>query len=395
MVAGDDSSSRLTERARSVEHSAIREMFERAAEYPDRDLVHLEIGEPDFDTPEHIVKDAFMIARDGGTHYTSSAGMPELREAIADRTGSNAQFNPETEVAVTTGAMEALYLTLQTIAEDGDEVVVPTPSWPNYLTQIRLAGATPVEVALPASDGFDLEPNRVIEQIGENTVAVILSSPCNPTGQVFSRDAVTEVLEAAAAHGCYVIADEVYDRLTYGDHSTGISTYADHDENVITINSCSKTYAMTGWRIGWLAGPADVVQAAAQVHGYTSSCAPSVSQHAAIAALTGPQEPAERMAAAFADRRDYVVDRIAEIPGISAPTPEGAIYAFIDVADLAGTSVEIAHRLLDDYGVVTAPGEGFGEAGCGYLRISFANSRDRLELGFDRIEAMVEDELEA
>lgn len=394
MNESDDRSSRLTERARSVKYSAIREMFERAAEYPDRDLVHMEIGEPDFDTPEHVVRAAFAAARDGGTHYTSSAGMPELREAITNRTGGDAQFDPETEVTVTTGAMEALYLTLQTVAADGDEVVVPTPCWSNYLTQIRLAGATPVEVALPASDGFDLEPNRIVEQIDEDTAAVILSSPCNPTGRVFSRDAVTEVLDAAAAHECYVIADEVYDRLTYGDHPTNISTYADHRENVISINSCSKTYAMTGWRIGWLVGPTDVAQAAAKIHGYTSACAPSVSQHAAVAALTGPQEPAERMAAAFADRRDYIVDRIAEIPGLSAPTPEGAIYAFLDVTGLEGTSVDIARRLLDEYGVVTAPGEGFGEAGCGHLRISFANSRERLELGFDRIEAMVEDELE-
>jgi aspartate aminotransferase len=318
--------------------------------------------------------------------------MPELREAIADCTGADGQFDPETQITVTTGGMEALYLTLQAIAGHGDKVVVPTPGWPNYFTQIRLAGAEPVEVALPAKDGFDLEPDRVAEQIGEDTAAIVLSSPCNPTGRVFSQDAVTEVVEAAAAHDCYVIADEVYDRITYGDHPTGIATYTEYDD-IITINSVSKTYAMTGWRLGWLAGPADVADATAKVHGYTSACAPSVSQHAAVAALTGPQEPAERMAEAFAERRDYVVDRLAEIPEISAPTPEGAIYAFLDVEPLSGASVEIARRLLDEYGVVTAPGEGFGDAGSGHLRISFANSRDRIELGFDRIEAMLEDEL--
>ncbi|WP_255197530.1 pyridoxal phosphate-dependent aminotransferase [Halorarius litoreus] len=392
MVAGDKPSGRITERARSVEHSAIREMFERAAKYEDRDLVHLEIGEPDFDTPTHVVDDAMAAAQSGGTHYTSSSGMPELRAAIADRTGADGQFDPDTQITVTTGGMEALYITLQAIAEPGDEVVVPTPGWPNYFTQIRLAGAEPVEVPLPAEHGFDLEPDRVIERIREDTAAVVLSSPCNPTGRVFSREAVTAVVEAAAAHDCYVVADEVYDRLTYGDQPTGISAYTDYDD-VITINSVSKTYAMTGWRIGWLAGPADVAEATAKIHGYTSACAPSVSQHAAIAALTGPQEPAERMADAFAERRDYVVDRIAEIPEISAPEPEGAIYAFLDVDALPDTSVEIARRLLDEYSVVTAPGEGFGDAGRGHLRISFANSRDRLELGFDRIEAMVDDEL--
>lgn len=393
MVSGDEPSSRLTDRVRSVKHSAIREMFERAAEYQDRDLVHLEIGEPDFDTPSHIVDEALTAARNGGTHYTSSAGLLELREAIADRTSGATQYDPQTEVTVTTGAMEALYLTLQAVAEDGDEVIVPTPGWPNYLTQIRLAGATPIEVPLSVSSGFDLDPDRIIKRIGEDTVAVILSSPCNPTGQVFSQNDVTKVIEAAAANDCYVIADEVYDRLTYGDHPTGISTYTEHNETVVAVNSCSKTYAMTGWRIGWLTGPADIAQAAAKVHGYTSACAPSVSQHAAIAALTGPQESAEQMAADFADRRDYVVDRIAAIPGLSAPTPNGAIYAFLNVSDLEGRSVEIANRLLDEYNVVTAPGEGFGEAGRGYLRISFANGRDRLEIGFDRIEEMVRDEL--
>ena len=386
--------SRITDRAASVQRSQIRVMFD-LAEAHDGDLVRLEVGEPDFDTPGHVIDAAERAARGGATHYTSNAGLPELREAIAETMAREHDYRVDPDnLLVTTGGMEALHLALLVIADAGQEVVVPTPGWPNHLTQTKLADAVPVEVPLPAEDGLALDADRIIDQIGPDTAAVVLCSPSNPTGQVFDRDEIRAVVDAAAEAGAFVIADQVYARLTYEGSQRAIAADTDHPDHVLTVDSFSKTYAMTGWRVGWLAGPSDVIDRATAVRESTTACTSSVAQHAALAALTGPQDSVREMYEAFEERRDYVVERIDAIPGVSAPRPEGAFYAFLDVRALEGTSLEIAKRLLSEYGVVVAPGGGFGEAGEGYLRVSFANSLDRLELGFDGIEAMVRDELE-
>ncbi|WP_137286944.1 pyridoxal phosphate-dependent aminotransferase [Halorussus salinisoli] len=381
-------SARLADRTRSLERSKIRVMF-GLAEREDRDLVRLEVGEPDFGTPDHVIDAAAEAARGGATHYTENAGIPPLREAIADTMAreSGVEVAPE-QVTVKNGAMEALSLAMMALAGPGDEVVVPTPAWPNYVNQVQLAGATPVTVPLPAESGFDLDAERVTDQITDDTVAVILTSPSNPTGQVYDEEAVEAVAEAAAAHDAYVVADEVYGRLTYDREFRGAASYVEDAENVLTVDSCSKTYAMTGWRLGWLAGAEPVVDAVTSIGESTTACPSSVSQQAALAALTGPQEPVAEMKAAFEERRDFVVERVAEMPVVSCPRPEGAFYAFLDVSDLSGGSFEVAKRLLSEHGVVTAPGDGFGDAGEGYVRISFANSLDRIETGLDRIEEM-------
>ncbi|WP_276281772.1 pyridoxal phosphate-dependent aminotransferase [Halorussus caseinilyticus] len=391
-----ETAARLADRTRSLERSKIRVMFGLAEEVrreSDRELVRLEVGEPDFGTPDHVIGSAADAAREGATHYTENAGIPPLREAIADTMAreSGVEYAPE-QVTVKNGAMEALSLSMLALAGPGDEVVVPTPAWPNYVNQVQLAGATPVTVPLSADSGFDLDPERVAAEITDDTAAVILTSPSNPTGRVYDEDAVAEVAAVAAAHDAYLVADEVYGRLTYDREFRGAASYVENPENVVTIDSCSKTYAMTGWRLGWLAGPEPVVDAVTSVGESTTACPSSVSQQAALAALTGPQEPVAEMKAAFEERRDYVVERVAEMPVVSCPRPEGAFYAFLDVSDLSGGSFEVAERLLSEYGVVTAPGDGFGDAGEGYVRVSFANSLDRIEEGFDRIERMVRDE---
>lgn len=380
-------------RADAFERSGIRVMFELAEERGG-DLVRLEVGEPDFDTPEHVIDAAAKAARDGATHYTSGAGIPELREAIAERmaTETNVPVSPE-EVTVTNGGMEALSLALSAIADPNEEVIIPTPAWPNYRNQVILAGAEPVEVPLAEESGFDLDPERVIENLNENTAAIILTTPSNPTGRIYDEDAVKTVVEAAADHDAYVIADEVYARLTYDDDYRRITSYTDY-EGVLTVDSCSKTYAMTGWRMGWLVGPESIVEAATSLGESTTACPSSVGQQAALAAITGTQEPVHEMHDAFRERRDYLTERVAEIPHISCPRPEGAFYAFLDVSELDGSSFDVAERLLSDYGVVTAPGGAFSDAGEGYLRLSFANSLDRIELGLDRIERLVTDEFE-
>ncbi len=357
------------------------------AERHDGDLVRLEVGEPDFDTPEHVIDAAERAARGGATHYTSNAGLPACRRAICDTmaTEFGVTHDPE-EVVVTVGGMEALHLAVLATVSPGEELLVPGPTWPNYATQATLADGTLREVPMPAASGFDLDADRLIEAMGDDTAAVVLTTPSNPTGRVFDPEACRAVVEAAADHDAYVIADEVYLGLTYDGPAEGIASYTGHPEHVLTVGSCSKAYAMTGWRLGWLAGDRHLINEVAKVRESTTACASSVAQHAAIAALTGPREPFEEMRREFHRRRDLVVDRVAAIDGLSCPRPEGAFYAFLDPG-IDDDSLSIATFLLEEHGVVLAPGDGFGDTAPGRLRLSFANSVDRLEEGFDRIEA--------
>lgn len=376
-----------TERVRACERSQIRVMF-HLAERSDRDLVRLEVGEPDFDTPTHITEAAFEAARSGKTRYTSNAGLPDLRRAIATTLERHygVVHDPD-EIVVTTGAMEALHLaTLATVAP-GEEVLLPSPTWPNYWTQVRLADGVPVEVPMPKPN-FDLDAERLRQSMGPDTAAVVVCTPANPTGRVADPDAVRAVVAAAADYDAYVIADEVYASLTYDRDPVGVAALTGHPDHVLTVGSCSKTYAMTGWRVGWLAGDTVVIDECISVREATTACTSSVAQHAAIAALTGPQGPIDDMYDAFERRRDFVADRLAGMDGLTAPRPEGAFYAFID-PDTEEQSLPLARRLLREEGVVLAPGSGFGTAGSGQLRLSFANSMDRLSKGLDRIETAI------
>lgn len=393
MTTNQSATPSVAKRIAGVERSMIRYMFDKAQHLNGNDLVHLEIGEPDYDTPTHVLDAANEAVRDGATHYTSNAGIPELRSAIAKKTerDNGVWFDPKSEITVTVGAMEALHLALLTITEPGDEVIIPSPAWPNYETQAILAGGTPVDVPLDAAEGFQLDTDALINQISENTAAVILCSPSNPTGQVLNAADVRAVAEVAADHGAYVIADEVYEGLVYGKAKEAIASQVSDPEMVLSVNSVSKKYAMTGWRLGWLAGAEQVIQAVTKIHESTTACASAPSQHAALEAISGVQEPFEEMKASFHERRDYVFSRISAIDGIWCPKPEGAFYAFVDMRSVNESSLEVAESLLYDHGVVVAPGGGFGDAGEGFIRLSFANSLEQLELGLDRIEAFVEE----
>jgi len=375
-----------TDRVLRAEQSRIRVMFDLAQRH-DGDLVRLEVGEPDFDTPEHVIDAAASAARDGATHYTSNAGLPACRRAISDTlaTEYGVEHDPD-EIVVTVGGMEALHLATLATVSPGEELLVPGPTWPNYATQATLADGSVREIPMPAATGFALDADRVIDEMGDDTAAVVLTTPSNPTGRVFDPDECRAVVEAAADHDAYVIADEVYLGLTYDGPAEGIAAYTDHPDHVLTVGSCSKAYAMTGWRLGWLAGDRHMIDEVVTVRESTTACASSVAQHAAIAALTGPQEPFEEMYRAFEERRDLVVDRVADIDGLSCPRPEGAFYAFLDPG-IDDDALDIAKYLLNEHGVVLAPGDGFGDTAPGRLRLSFANSVDRLHEGFDRIEA--------
>ena len=398
MVDSSDATKRISDRVAGIEPQKIRLLYDLATEYESSesvdDLVHLEFGEPDFDTPEHAIEAADAAARSGETNYTPNAGLFELRAAIADsierETGRS--IDPDGEVVVTTGGVEALFLSMLAIADPGEEIVIPAPAWPNTVSQAKLASAEPVIVDLPAEEGFDLDPDAMIEAMTDRTRAVVLTSPSNPTGRVFDLDAMERVVEAAASHDAYVIADEVYRRIVYDRAPRSLAASTAHPDRVLTIGSVSKTYAMTGWRVGWVSGPPDVLEEITKIHESTTSCVSTPAQHAAIAALTGPEAPVEEMLAAFERRREYVLDRIEAIPAIDCADPEGAFYIFLDVSALEGSSMDVAKRLLYEYHVVSAPGIAFGDVGDEYLRLSFANGLDRLQTGFDRLERMVENE---
>ena len=375
-----------TARVRRATRSQIRVMFDRAAA-ADGDPVRLEVGEPDFDTPAHVVEAAAETARGGATNYTSNAGLPETRRAISDAMAD--EYGVEhgvDEIVVTVGGMEALHLATLAVVGPGEELLYPGPAWPNYETQAVLADGRPVEVPLSAADGYALDADRLTERMGPETAAVVLTTPSNPTGRMYDPDAIRAVVAAAADFDAYVIADDVYAALTYDREPRGVAAVSGHPDHVLTVGSCSKTYAMTGWRLGWLAGDRSVLDRVVTIREATTACASSVAQHAAIAALTGPREPFEEMYDAFERRRDYVADRLAAMDGVSAPRPEGAFYAFLE-PDVDAESLPFATYLLEEHGVVLAPGSGFGAAGEGRLRLSFATSMDRLETGLDRLAA--------
>lgn len=374
---------RSTARVRACDRSVIRVLFD-LAEKQGGDLVRLEVGEPDFATPDHVTEAAFDATRRGETGYTPNAGIPQLREAVVDTLDREygAQYAPD-EVVVTTGGMEALHLAALCVLEPGSDLLIPTPGWPNYWTQARLADANPREVPMPYP--YDLDADRVIEATGPETGAVVLCSPSNPTGRVASPDAIRAVVDAAREHDAYVLADEVYASLTYDRDPVSTAALTGHPDHVLTVGSCSKSHAMTGWRVGWLAGPRGVVDEATKIRESTTACTSTVAQHAALAALTGPQTPLREMYAAFAERREYVADRLDAMEGVTAPRPEGAFYAFLDPEGY-DDSMALAKRLVREAGVVLAPGSGFGDAGSGKLRLSFANSMERLEEGLDRLE---------
>jgi len=359
------------------------------AESHDGDLVRLEVGEPDFDTPAHVVDAAAEAARAGDTHYTPNAGTVECRRAVSTALAERYDLDYGVdELAVTVGGMEALFLSVMATVGPGEELIAPGPAWPNYETQATLADGYFTEVELPEATGFDLDAEAVVDAMGEDTAAVVLTTPNNPTGRVFDPDACERVVEAAREHGAYVVADEVYLSLTYDREPRAIAEYTDQPDHVLTVGSCSKAYAMTGWRLGWLAGDADVLERVVAVRESVTACPSSVGQAAAVAALTGPQEPFEEMYEAFERRRDVVYDRVQGIEGLSCPRPEGAFYAFLDPG--VDDTLAFAKYLLREHGVVLAPGSGFGAAGAGRLRLSFANSADRLREGLDRIEAGIQ-----
>ena len=373
-------------RAASVPPSLIRRMFDRAQDVPG--VASLAVGEPDFPTPPHIVEAGQKALRDGFTRYSPNAGYLHLREAIADKLArrNGIRVDPEREVFVTVGGMEALMLTLLTGIDPGDEVIITDPSYTNYAGQVTLAGGVPVFVPTDPERGYLPELAAIESAITPRTRALLVNSPSNPTGAMYPPDLIGAIADLACRHDLMLISDEVYDALTYGDvPHVSPAALGDLRDRTVSIYSFSKTYAMTGWRVGYLAGPAPMLRAMATLQEQVASCVNAAAQQAALAAITGSQECVDQMREAYDRRRRFVVERLNAIPGVRCPMPDGAFYVFPDVRAIATDTVALADRLLSDQKVVVSPGEAFGPGSGGFLRLSYASSDQMLSEGLTRL----------
>ena len=372
----------FSDRIQRVEPSATLAISNLASELEAEgaDVVDLSVGEPDFPTPENVV-DAGKEAMDAGhTGYTSSNGIPELKTVIADKLQADGLDHEAENVVVTPGAKQALYEVVQTLVDDGDEVVLLDPAWVSYEAMVKLAGGDLNRVDLAPHD-FQLEPalDQLGEAISDETELLVVNSPNNPTGAVYSDDALAGVADLAVEHDVTVVSDEIYQEITYGPEPTSLGTFEEMADRTVTVNGFSKAYSMTGWRLGYYAGPEELVSQSGKLHSHSVSCATNFVQHAGIEALENTDEEVAEMVEAFAERREFLLDRLDE-EGVPAPEPDGAFYLMMEVAEDDQTWCEQA---LEQAHVATVPGSAFGAPG--YARISYANSKERIGEAVDRL----------
>jgi aspartate aminotransferase len=360
----------------------------QALEAQGRSIVHLEIGEPDFDTPEHVVRAAKEALDAGMTHYVPSAGLPELREASAEflRRTRGADYGAG-RVVITPGAKPVMFYAILSLCQEGDEVIYPDPGFPMYASIARFAGATPVPVPLHEDHGFRVDPDEVASLVTDRTKLLILNSPHNPCGSSLTRQDVEALANLAIERDLHVLTDEVYWAISYGAEHVSIASLDGMADRTILLDGWSKTFAMTGWRLGLAAVPEYLVAPFTRFLVNSVSCTAAFSQHAAVAALTGPWEPIEAMVAEFEKRRSVIVDGLNRLPGISCLEPGGAFYAFPNVTGLGTSSARVADHFLNEAGVACLDGAGFGAGGDGYLRLSYANSVEAIQEALDAIEA--------
>ncbi|WP_339105865.1 pyridoxal phosphate-dependent aminotransferase [Haloterrigena salinisoli] len=374
-----------------IPYSGIREIFSECnrLERMGEDIVHLEIGRPDFDTPSPIKQAAVDAIEEGHVHYTSNYGIRPLREQIAAKFESDngITYSPDDEVIVTAGASEAVFISMMAMVDPGAEVLIPDPCW-TYAPSVRAAGGTPVRYPLDPENDFQPDIEALESQISDDTALLILNSPQNPTGSVIDDDHLRAIRDLVVENDIYVLSDEIYEKIIYdeSEHRSPASLTGMYDRT-ITINGVSKAYSMTGWRVGYIGAPKELADVLLRMRQYTTTCAPSISQHAALRALQG--DLYEPLVEAFSDRRTLVCERMDDIPGMTAPEPEGAIYAYPTVPDVGMDGREFAWSLLQDAGVALVPGDVFG-SNSDRIRIAYSNSLDRIDTAFDRIEEWVE-----
>jgi len=351
----------------------------KALEAEGRRIIHLEIGEPDFTTPRHIIEAAAKALRDGETHYCPAPGIPALREACADHLSRHRNLPIEpSSIVVTPGAKPFLFFGVLATCDPGDEVIYPNPGFPIYESVINFAGATPVPLPLVEERGFAFSAQDLADRLTPRTKMVILNSPANPTGGIVERSLNAEIAGLLADHHCWILSDEVYSEMLYGAEHDTIASHEGLLERTILLDGFSKTFAMTGWRLGYAALPEPLVEPIVRLLINSISCTAPAIQLAGVAALTGPRDEVNAMLAEFARRREAVVAGLNQLPGVSCAMPRGAFYAFPNITGTGLRSKELADRLLSEAGVAALAGTAFGEYGEGYLRLSYANSLENL-----------------
>jgi aspartate/methionine/tyrosine aminotransferase len=358
----------------------------RELERQGREIVHLEIGEPDFDTPDHVKEAAIAALRAGATHYCPTAGIPELREEAARYLSRTRGVDVDpAKVLVANGAKPFLLFTILATCNPGDEVVYPDPGFPIYESAIRFAGATPVPLPLEEERDFAFDVADLESRLGPRTKLVILNSPQNPTGGALTADETEQTAALLAESGAWVLSDEVYSRMVYDGEFASVASYPGMLERTVVLDGFSKTYAMTGWRCGYASVPEPLVDPLVRFFVNSTSCVPPFVQLAGVAALTGPQDEPAAMVEEFRARRQLVVSGLNELPGVSCRVPRGAFYAFPNVSAVPLETEELADRLLQEAGVAVLAGSAFGPFGKDNLRISYANSSENLAVALERM----------
>lgn len=363
------------------------------------DVVNYGVGEPDFDTPGHIKQAAIEAINKGMTKYTAVAGTDQLKNAIIKKfkDDNGLDYQPG-QIVVSAGAKHSLYNAFQVLCQEGDEVILPAPYWVSYLEQIKLAGGAPIVIQTRAANGFKLTAEELESAVTPRTKLIILNSPSNPTGGVYTRDDLAALGEVLVKHNIAIISDEIYEKLVYDglEHVSIASLSPELKDLTVVINGVSKSYAMTGWRIGYAAAPAPVAKAMADLQSHSTSNPTSIAQAASVAALSGTQEPLKEMVAEFKRRRDYMLERVNAIPGLSCGRPGGAFYLFPDMSQYTGRSyngkiiggaADLADILLEEAKVALVPGVAFGDDR--YFRLSYATSMEKIKEGMDRIETLL------
>ena len=378
----------LSDKIVSIEPSGIRKFFDIVNEM--KDAISLGVGEPDFDTPWHIREEGIYSLERGRTFYTSNAGLKELKEEIAaylDRRFA-LPYDPGHEIVVTIGGSEAIDAAFRAMLNPGDEVLLPQPSYVSYEPCIILADGVPVPIALREEDGFKLTKELLLGAITDKTKILVMPFPNNPTGAIMTKEDLEEIVDVIIEKDLFVISDEIYSELTYGSNHVSIASFPGMKERTIVINGFSKSYAMTGWRLGYACGPRVIMDQILKIHQYAIMCAPTTSQYAAVSALKKGDADVERMRTAYNQRRNYLMRRFDKM-GLQCFEPFGAFYVFPSIKEFGLTSEEFATRLLQQEKVAVVPGIAFGTSGEGYVRISYAYSIEDLKEALERVEHFI------
>jgi len=377
----------ISKMTQQIGKSPIRKMFNIANKMDD--VISFTVGEPDFVTPQNIMDAATRAMNQGETHYTLNSGILPLRQAVAKKLldKNSISVDPEKEIIMTAGGMEALLLCMMVTLNPGDEVIISDPYWPNHPSQVKMCGGIPRYVKVFESDGFVYNCDNLRKAINKNTKIILVNSPANPTGGVIDKETMKEIAKIAIENDLLVISDEVYQYFLYdGAEFVSISSFDGMKERTIIIDSFSKTYAMTGWRVGYAAGPEEIIQNMVKLQENVVGCINTPTQYAAIEALEGTQEPLKKMIEKYAERRTLLIDGINNIPNLSCISPKGAFYAFVNITKSKMNSEDFAINLLKSTGVVVVPGSGFGEAGDGFIRMSYATSEENIIEGLKRMD---------